>query len=336
MLLSLEEAGLFFQFHNALLCFMSQRLDGRSDERAAPEEFSALPLQTQLDVRRAFSERLDLLDSFVEENPAHLSEEELAIVSSWRHRVAGRFYVLRDLKKYTVFLSISDSPVAYGVTALRQPFEELVGPHLPVMVDAILMPFKDKIVYDGMLNCFNISFGPGIRRNLYGSYQAAKARLGVVTSLPICDSPAPTSRSAKVVKKKPGSSVGADNVMNLIIGMTDQFCRSHLNDEYASLCRKLTAKLAQKRPSPLASGKPNTWACGIIRTIGWVNFLEDKSQKPYLKMTAIDTSLGVASSTGQGKSKTIRSMLKIRYFDPEWTVPSRENANPLLWMFKLK
>ena len=109
-----------------------------------------------------------------------------------------------------------------------------------------------------------------------------------------------------------------------------------MNDEYAALCRKLTAKLARKRPSPLASGKPNTWACGIIRTIGWVNFLEDKSQKPYLKMTAIDKAFGVASSTGQGKSKTIRTMLKIRYSDPEWNLPGRANVNPLAWMLNLK
>gem|GEM_PF-3389296 len=49
--------------------------------------------------------------------------------------------------------------------------------------------------------------------------------------------------------------------------MVDDFCRQHLNDEYAVLCRTLTEQLARKRPSPLLSGKLNTWACAIIRTI---------------------------------------------------------------------
>ncbi len=124
-------------------------------------------------------------------------------------------------------------------------------------------------------------------------------------------------------------------VLEVILGMVDQFCRDHLNDEYAVLCRKLTEKLARKRPSPLLSGKPATWACGIIRTIGWVNVLDDRSQSPHLKLTAIDKTFGVGESTGQGKSKAIRSMLKIRQFDHRWTLPSRMEENPLIWMLEI-
>ena len=76
-------------------------------------------------------------------------------------------------------------------------------------------------------------------------------------------------------------------------------------------CAAVWRQLARKRPSPLLGGRPETWACGIIRTIGWVNFLDDSSQ-PHMKLTAIDKAFGVAESTGQGKSKAIRTMLKIR------------------------
>jgi hypothetical protein len=64
--------------------------------------------------------------------------------------------------------------------------------------------------------------------------------------------------------------------------MTDAFCQAHLNEEYAVLCRLLAEKLAAKRPSPLLRGKLETWACGIIRAVGWVNFLGDRSQSPHL------------------------------------------------------
>ncbi|MFN6068038.1 MAG: DUF6398 domain-containing protein, partial [Pseudanabaena sp.] len=47
-----------------------------------------------------------------------------------------------------------------------------------------------------------------------------------------------------------------------ITSLTDNFCLSHLNDEYAQQCRYLTAALCRKRPSPLTSGKADTWACG--------------------------------------------------------------------------
>lgn len=120
-----------------------------------------------------------------------------------------------------------------------------------------------------------------------------------------------------------------------VAGLVEAFCREHLNDEYAGLCRRLAEKLARKRPSPLVSGKPRTWACGIVRTIGWVNFLDDSSQEPHLKLTAIDKAFGVAESTGQGKSALIRKMLKIRPMDPAWSLRSRMEQNPLAWMIRV-
>jgi hypothetical protein len=120
-----------------------------------------------------------------------------------------------------------------------------------------------------------------------------------------------------------------------IVALTDAFCREHLNGEYEALCRKLAGALARKRPSPLLGGKPTTWACGVVRTIGWVNYLDDSRRKPHMKLTAIDRAFGVAESTGQGKSKAIRTLLRIRTSDPHWTLPSRMGDNPMAWMIEI-
>jgi len=124
-------------------------------------------------------------------------------------------------------------------------------------------------------------------------------------------------------------------VYNAIVGRTDAFCREHLNAEYEVLCRRLAGVLARKRPSPLPSGKQETWACGIVRTIGWVNFLDGNRDKAYMKLTAIDKAFGAAESTGQGKSKAIRSMLKIRQFDHRWTLPSHLDDISMIWMLEV-
>ena len=137
-----------------------------------------------------------------------------------------------------------------------------------------------------------------------------------------------------MAKKQAGGRI-SDEVQpafDSIFKLVDDFCREHLTEEYAALCHKLTEKLARKRPSPLVSGKPNTWACGIIRTIGWVNFLDDSSQSFHMKLTAIDKVFGVGESTGQSKSKLIRTMLKISQFDHHWTLPSRMDDNHTMWM----
>jgi hypothetical protein len=138
-----------------------------------------------------------------------------------------------------------------------------------------------------------------------------------------------------MAKKKPGADDAKNKAVEEIAGLVDAFCKEHLNDEYAELCRCLTEKLARKRPSPLVSGKPNTWACGIVRTIGWVNFLDDSSKKPHMKLTAIDKVFGVGESTGQGKSVLIRKTLKISPMDPEWSLRSRIAGNPMSWMIQI-
>ena len=97
MLLEPQDVELFFRLHRTLMFFVNQRLKVIPDKFATPEEFAALSPEVRLKVRDALNAKLDLIESFVDENPAHLSEDELDIVRSWRHLVAGTFYVFREL-----------------------------------------------------------------------------------------------------------------------------------------------------------------------------------------------------------------------------------------------
>ena len=117
-----------------------------------------------------------------------------------------------------------------------------------------------------------------------------------------------------------------------IVSMTDEFAQQHLNDEYAQLIRYATAALCRKRPSPLSRGTINTWACGITYSIGFANFLFDKSQAPYISAGDLCAAFGVSKSTGAAKSKTVRDFLNIGQLDPHWCLPSKLEQNPMAWM----
>lgn len=117
-----------------------------------------------------------------------------------------------------------------------------------------------------------------------------------------------------------------------IIALTDPFCQAHLNGEYAEMARQMTATLARKRPSPLESGRANTWACGVLHALGRVNFLFDKSQTPHIRADELCALFGVSKSTGGNKSKQIHDLLKINLMDPTWTLPSRMDDNLMAWM----
>jgi len=120
-----------------------------------------------------------------------------------------------------------------------------------------------------------------------------------------------------------------------ICALTDVMCEEKLNAEYGILCRELTAALARKRPSPLNGGQAKTWACGIIYTIGSVNFLFDKSQDPHMRADELCAWFGVVASTGGNKAKQIRDMLRISQFDGKWMVPSMVDKNPMAWMISV-
>jgi hypothetical protein len=117
-----------------------------------------------------------------------------------------------------------------------------------------------------------------------------------------------------------------------ITAITDAFCTEHLNDEYAQMSRKLAAALSRKRPSPLLRGKAATWACGIVYTIGSVNFLSDRSFEPYMRMEDLCALMGVSKSSGANKAAEIRKLFDMYQFNPNWTMPSLMDQNPMAWM----
>jgi hypothetical protein len=340
MLLSLNELKLFFKLQHTLMFYVNQRQKVLPQPVASPDEFSRLPGEVRAKCHEALLAQLDLIDSFVAENPAHLTNEELDIVRSWRHLVHGEFYVFRQLQKYAVFLTAKSPTVAYGVVALLDPLEDLLGPHWPLLVRTVLLPFKGRIVYDGLMTRYSISFGPGIRRSLNESYQEAKAGRGIVTSLPLTTPRSlQASKPPKATKSKPAPKLptkqGKDDALSIVLGLLDAFCQEHLNEEYAVLCRKLAEKLGRKRPSPLLKGSPHAWASGIVRTVGGVNFLYDKSQTPYMRATDIDGHLGISGSSGEAKAREIRKLFGMQQFDPDWTLPSMMDQNPLVWMLEV-
>lgn len=177
------DVGIFYEIQSSLYGFVNRR------RRLFPhlkttEELRGQGTLEQLDtLRQALYDDISLLDGFVAANPDGLPEGHLAIARTWRYFKADTFYIFRYLKKYTVFLDSGDPPRAYGVLGLNSDFNEIIPMRPPIMVKAVLLPFRDKIVFDGILKPYNIYFGGGIRRDLNDAYRLAKERFGILTSL---------------------------------------------------------------------------------------------------------------------------------------------------------
>ena len=177
-----QDAAQYFELSYRVLSYVNQKLNLLPD-RYAPDDIREMNTEDKANVRDALWKNVHLIDSFVDENPFTLSSEELEIVSNWKHFIRSRFFLVKYLKNYAVFME-EGGGIPYGVCALLQDFTVNVGKRLPVLVETVLLPYKGRIIYDGILASYSIYFGSGMRENIIDSYNQAKARYGIVTSLP--------------------------------------------------------------------------------------------------------------------------------------------------------
>lgn len=182
-----EKVELFYTLWYSLLGYTSNKFKVLKDIRTK-DDCEKTPFEELSKIRDVLYKNPKTIESFVKENPCNFSKNQLGIVESWKDFKQGRFYIFRYLKNYTVFLEINeDDPKAYGVVALVSTFEEMIGSMLPVMAEAVLLPFEDQIIYDGIFAPYRIFFGGGTKRHLNEVYRHAKAKYGIITSLTLAE-----------------------------------------------------------------------------------------------------------------------------------------------------
>lgn len=120
-----------------------------------------------------------------------------------------------------------------------------------------------------------------------------------------------------------------------IIQVSDAACQEHLDTEYGRLAQRLIARLARKRPSPLARGDVRIWAAGVIYALGQVNFLFDRTQTPHLTADELAERLGVVKTTMANKAGLINRTLNIAIFEPELTRVAMLEQHPMAWLVQV-
>lgn len=120
-----------------------------------------------------------------------------------------------------------------------------------------------------------------------------------------------------------------------IIDVTDAACRAHLDEEYGRLARRLLARLARKRPSPLVRGDERIWAAGVIYAVGQVNYLFDRTQTPHMTAEQLAEALGVVKTTMANKAGVINRTLGLGVFEPDLTRVTMIEQHPMAWLVEV-
>lgn len=196
MKLSTDEAHLFMGLMVPLHWYINQQAKILPDLKTI-EDYWDVSTEDKIQVRDYLFSHLELIDQYLKDNPDDVDEEGAAIISGWKNFMTGDFYIERWLKKYNIF--IDDDDQVYGVLGLvNSPSDFMDKRNLPVRVQALLLPFKDKIVYDGFLRYYNISFGGGIRSRLKQTYLIAKDNDAIIQTF----APQSKAKSSKKTAKK--------------------------------------------------------------------------------------------------------------------------------------
>jgi hypothetical protein len=180
MKLSNQDATLFFELMWPLQFFVNQKLNILPSVQTL-EDYSALSMDEKIKVRDVLFDSKQWIDAFVKENPQQFSEDKLLMISKWRDFIKDDFYIERFLKKQAIFIS-SDKHV-YGVCGLYDGFDKMIhSSNLPLLIKTVLLPFAGKIIYDGVLQGYNVYFGSGISSDLKETYLIAKQKNRIMES----------------------------------------------------------------------------------------------------------------------------------------------------------
>jgi hypothetical protein len=180
MKLTTKEADLFFELTWSLQFFVNTKLNIIPDIQSC-KDYTDLPQEDKYKVRETMYDQPDLIDDYISQNPDQFDDEKLKIVKQWQHFIRGQFYIERFLKSHAIFIG---EDKVYGVLGLYQGFDEFFHKsHLPICIKTVLLPFQGKIVYDGLMQGYNVFFGSGIKSSLKEEYMKAKQNGRIITAL---------------------------------------------------------------------------------------------------------------------------------------------------------
>lgn len=184
MQLSPSESELLYRLVQPLHLYAGQQI-GLWPATATIADLRAAGSEAVFQARDAAYRQPEVLESFIQSNPAGLTSAELDRVRQWRHLIVGDFYIERLLKKGAVFIEQGKAERVFLVCANAESWDERIPTYaLPLYVSTVLLPFAGRIVTDGLMMTYSIHFGGGISRELREVYLKAKQNDRLIATLP--------------------------------------------------------------------------------------------------------------------------------------------------------
>jgi len=180
--LSTLECILFYETWLGLLSYVNEKKKV-INSKIKPVYPNSISDEQLYKVREVLWENPHLINDYLD--AVGLPAGKIELLESWRdHYIKGMFFLLDYKPEYAVVVG-SDEQMRdrlYGVKGLSRPLSDVMRRELPVQIETVLLPFKDRIIFDSYMVSMSINFQGGAKRAFDEIYKNA-LKHGIITSL---------------------------------------------------------------------------------------------------------------------------------------------------------
>ena len=180
MTLTDKEYKEFLKTHLDLLFYVGHKKNVLPKDLSL-KEFLNLDLQIKFKCRESLFEDENIIDEYIASNFDHLTTDQIKILAGFKKKIRSSFVIFKCLTNYAIFIDTTDNRF-YAVKALGDSFDNFFD-QFPVNISTTLIPFKDKIIYDGFIQSSVVYYGRNMTETMNEDYKKAKRNKEILTSL---------------------------------------------------------------------------------------------------------------------------------------------------------
>lgn len=168
--LSKKDAKLFYKIYFGLLEFTNEKYKIKSNLKIYNKE-GINPYEISEIVGKLWENKENIVEEFCHINLYKFSSEELEVTRKFKDGIRGLFIIIKFEEEYTAFMNENK---VYMIKGINDNLDNVISyKKLPSPVITTIIPFKNHLIYDGMLSEPSIKMGTDFARLVEEEYSKA-------------------------------------------------------------------------------------------------------------------------------------------------------------------
>ena len=165
--LNQKDVRLFYDLYFGLLDYTNQKYNIKPNYKIYKRK-GINPNDIIEIVLKFWENKETIVDEFCKENPFRFNKEERNLVKEFKKGIRETFTLANYEEEYTALMT--DDKI-YMIKGLNDNLDNIIPyENLPQIIITSIIPYKGYLVYDGIIQSYPISFGPGINQIVEEQY----------------------------------------------------------------------------------------------------------------------------------------------------------------------